>query len=159
MKKYKIGFTAGTFDMFHIGHLNLLKAAKSQCDYLIVGVNKDTLVNQYKKKTPLIEQYQRLGIVSSIKFVDEAHLMGSLNKQDAWKKFKFDAVFIGSDYKESDRYKKEELILKDFNVDVVYIPYTIGISSTILAKRIINSELTSEFYKKDIEKVKGVIND
>lgn len=90
MIKYKVGFTAGTFDMFHVGHLNLLQEAKKECDYLIVGVNKDELVRQYKHKAPLIDETQRVDIVKSIKYVDEAHLMDSLDKSEAWSKYNFD---------------------------------------------------------------------
>lgn len=154
MKKYHVGFTAGTFDMFHVGHLNLLKSAKEQCDHLIVGVNKDSLVKTYKNKAPLIEENQRLEIVKSICHVDEVHLMDTLDKSSAWNKFGFNAVFIGSDYKNSGRYQKEEANMNELGVKIVYIPYTVGVSSTLLAKRIIRNEITSEFYQSEIEEAK-----
>ena len=158
MKKYTIGFTAGTFDMFHTGHLNLLNNAKKLCDYLIVGVNEDSLVESYKNKKPLIPAEQRLEIVSNIKSVDEAHIMNSLDKIQAAEIFNFKVVFIGSDYKNSERYIKEEARLKKIGIDINYIDYTKGVSSTLLAKKIISTEITNKFYQKEINKVtKGCI--
>lgn len=154
MKKYRVGFTAGTFDMFHVGHLNLLKSAKAQCEHLIVGVNRDSLVKIYKKKEPLIDENQRLEIVKNIRHVDEVYLMDTLDKRSAWNMFNFDVVFIGSDYKNSSRYKKEENNMNEIGVEIVYIPYTMGVSSTLLAKRIIRNEITSEFYQNEIEQAK-----
>ncbi|WP_368256085.1 adenylyltransferase/cytidyltransferase family protein [Enterococcus innesii] len=152
MKKYRIGFTAGTFDLFHVGHLNLLNSAKELCDYLIVGVNKDSLVQSYKNKKPLIDEIQRLEIVKNIKCVNEAHLMDTLDKKNALEYFNFNVVFIGSDYKNSERYKREERNLKKFGVKIEYIDYTIGISSTLLAKKIISTEVTTKFYEEELKK-------
>lgn len=143
----KIGFTAGTYDMFHVGHLNLLKRAKQHCDKLIVGVNKASLVESYKGKSPLIAEEQRLEIVQAIRYVDEAYLMDSLDKMVAYERFKFNTVFIGSDYKGSERYKKEEVRLAEVGVTIEYLDYTSEISSTILSERIINNELNRKYYK------------
>lgn len=143
----KIGFTAGTYDMFHVGHLNLLKRAKQHCDKLIVGVNKSSLVESYKGKSPLIVEEQRLEIVQAIRYVDEAYLMDSLDKMVAYEIFKFNTVFIGSDYKGSERYKKEEMRLAEVGVTIEYLDYTSEISSTILSERIINNELNRKYYK------------
>lgn len=143
----KIGFTAGTYDMFHVGHLNLLKRAKQNCDKLIVGVNKSSLVESYKGKSPLIAENQRLEIVQAIKYVDEAYLMDTLDKMAAFERFHFNTVFIGSDYKGSDRYKKEEQRLGKVGVTIEYLDYTSEISSTILSERIINNELNRKYYK------------
>jgi glycerol-3-phosphate cytidylyltransferase len=151
MKKYKVGFTAGTYDMFHIGHLNLIEHAKENCDYLIVGVNSDELVQSYKNKKPLVEQFQRAKIISALKYVDEAHLMESLDKMDAWDKFKFDAVFIGSDYEGSERYKLEAERLAEVGAKVEFVPYSEGISSTILAHRIIDNEMNTEYFQDKIK--------
>lgn len=137
MKKYKRGFTAGTFDLFHIGHLNLLNNAKEFCDYLIVGVNDDELVKNYKNKTPMICISDRLMIVENIKAVDKAEVMYNLDKVDAYRRFEFDVVFIGDDWKGSPRWNKTEKDLKKYGVDVVYIPYTSRISSTKIANKII----------------------
>lgn len=146
MKKYKIGYTAGTYDMFHAGHLNLLKNAKQYCDYLIVGVNSQKLVQSYKNKTPLISENDRLDIVSAIKYVDEAHLMYTLDKVEAYKLYNFDVVFIGSDYKGSKRYIQAEKQLNKLGVDLHFIDYTKRISSTILANKIIDSELNRNYF-------------
>lgn len=146
MKEYKIGFTAGTYDMFHAGHLNLLKNAKKYCDYLIVGVNAQSLVESYKHKTPLINENDRLDIVKAIKYVDEAHLMYTLDKVEAYKKYKFDVVFIGSDYKGSERYIKAEKQLNEIGVDLHFIDYTQRVSSTILANKIIDSDLNRKYF-------------
>lgn len=133
MKKYKVGYTTGVFDMFHIGHLNVLKAAKEQCDYLIVGVSTDEVVNDYKKKSPIIPFEERIAIVDAIKYVDKVVPQTSMNKIEAWNELKFDALFHGSDWKNSDMYNK---IIADFaklGVDVVFLPHTAGISSTMLS--------------------------
>ena len=94
MKKYKIGYTQGVFDMFHIGHLNLLLHAKEQCDYLIVGVNSDELVENYKQKVPVIDEEARRTIVENIKCVDQAVIATTLDKVDAWNRYHFNVVFI-----------------------------------------------------------------
>lgn len=132
MKKYKVGYTQGTFDMFHIGHLNLLNNAKKHCDYLIVGVNTDQLVEEYKKKVPVVGEEERLTIIENIKAVDQAVLTVTLDKMDALEKFHFDAIFIGDDWKGSSRWSATEEELKKQDVDVVFLPHTKGISSTIL---------------------------
>lgn len=131
-KKYKVGFTAGVYDMFHIGHLNLIKRAKEQCDYLIVGVNSDRLVEYYKNKSTVISESERREIVSNIRDVDKCVIMDNLDKIDAWKKFNFDVVFIGDDWKGSERWNKTEKELAKVNVKVEYLPYTGNVSSTIL---------------------------
>ena len=133
MKKYKVGYTTGVFDMFHIGHLNILKRAKERCDYLIVGVSTDEVVKEYKHKTPIIPFEERVAIVSELKCVDEVVPQTSMNKMEAWEKLHFDALFHGSDWQNSDMYNK---IVEDFSkigVDVVFLPHTEGISSTMLA--------------------------
>lgn len=132
MKKYKVGFTAGVYDMFHIGHLNLIKRAKELCDYLIVGVNSDELVRSYKNKSTVINEKERREIVGSIKYVDKCVIMDNLDKVDAWNKYNFDVVFIGDDWKGSKRWNETEQKLIEVNVKVEYLPYTQDVSSTIL---------------------------
>jgi glycerol-3-phosphate cytidylyltransferase len=132
MKKYKIGYTQGVYDMFHIGHLNLLNHAKEYCDYLIVGVNSDKLVEDYKRKRTVINENERAMIVSNIKAVDEAIIVNTLDKEEILSNVKFDAVFIGDDWKGSDRWNATEAALAKHGVDVVYLKHTDGISSTIL---------------------------
>lgn len=131
-KKYSRGFIQGTFDMFHIGHLNLIKRAKEQCEYLIVGVNTDELVQEYKNKTPIIKQDERIAIVQELKSVDETVLMKDRDKLKAAKELNFDVIFMGDDWKGTEFYNKVEEELKKIGVDIVYFPYTKGTSSTIL---------------------------
>ena len=132
MKKYKIGYTQGTFDMFHIGHLNLIRQAKEQCEVLIVGVNSDRLVNEYKNKVPVINESNRAEIVNALKYVDKVIICDSLDKCIVWKIVKFDAIFIGDDWKGNLRWSQTEKELSPLGAKVVYLKHTDGISSTIL---------------------------
>lgn len=136
MKPYKIGYTQGVFDLFHIGHLNLLRKAKEQCDFLIVGVNSDELVEAYKHKTPVIPGDQRKEIVEAIRVVDQCILVDTLDKETIWKEHPFDAIFIGDDWKGNERWKKTEEQLSAHGAKVVYLKYTDGISSTALRQKI-----------------------
>lgn len=134
MKKYKIGYTTGVFDMFHIGHLNILKRSKEQCDYLIVGVSTDEVVRSYKNKTPIIPFEERITIVRELKCVDLAVPQTSMNKMEAWEKYHFDALFHGSDWKGSSMYNN---LIEEFSavgVDVVFLPHTENVSSTLLSE-------------------------
>ncbi|MDO5548121.1 MAG: adenylyltransferase/cytidyltransferase family protein [Eubacteriales bacterium] len=132
MKKYKIGYTQGVYDMFHVGHLRLINHAKEQCDYLIVGVNSDDLVQDYKKKKPVISEDDRAEIVRNIKAVDECVIVSTLDKVEVLQKFRYDAVFIGDDWKGKPRWVQTQKDLAEYHVDVVYLPHTEGVSSTQL---------------------------
>lgn len=132
MKKCIIGYTQGTYDMFHIGHLNLLNAAKKKCDYLIVGVNSDELVMQYKNKVPVISEQNRQAIVENIKAVDECIIVSTLDKIAAYERFKFDFIFIGDDWKGNERWRQTEIAMERLGAKVIYLPHTDGISSTLL---------------------------
>ena len=138
MKKYKLGYTTGVFDMFHIGHLNILKKAKEQCDYLIVGVSTDELVQKTKNKTPIIPFEVRIEIIKAIKYVDMAVPQENKDKIAAYNKYKFDVMFVGDDWKGSSLFSKCEVELKKHNCDVIYFPYTKGTSSTILREKVLN---------------------
>ena len=129
-RKYKVGYTSGVFDLFHIGHLNVLKRAKEQCDYLIVAVSTDELTTSLKGKPPTIPYEQRAEIVSSIRWVDEVVPEHDVDKYVAWTNLHYDVLFKGSDAAQKDSYKEYERLLKEEGVDVVYFPYTRGISST-----------------------------
>lgn len=131
-KKYKIGYTTGVYDMFHIGHLNLLRRAKEQCDYLIVGVSTDECVKTYKHKTPVIPFEDRKAIVEAIQYVDEVVPQENMDKFEAWQKRHFDVLFHGDDWKGSAMYNEIEAKLKAHGVEFVYFPYTKKISSTKL---------------------------
>lgn len=120
--------------MFHVGHLNILKRAKEQCGHLIVGVSTDELVENYKHKTPIIPFAERIEIVRAIRYVDEVVPQISMNKLEAWEKLKFDALFHGSDWQNSDMYNKIIEQFSQVGVDVVFLPHTEGISSTLLSE-------------------------
>lgn len=123
--------------MFHIGHLNLLKHAKEMCDYLIVGVNTDILVKDYKHKTPVVCENERAEIVKSIKYVDEVFLADTLDKTIIFEHHHFDVIFIGSDWKGHPRWiKTEEDLWNLGGVKVEYLRYTQRISSSELRKEI-----------------------
>lgn len=135
-KKYKVGYTTGVFDMFHIGHLNILKHAKEQCEYLIVGVSTDEVVENYKHKVPVIPFDERIAIVEAIKYVDKVVPQTSMDKMEAYKKLKFDVLFHGSDWKGSEMYEKIVADFEKVGVDVVFLPHTDGISSTLIREKI-----------------------
>ena len=118
--------------MFHIGHLNLLKHAKELCDILIVGVNSDVLVEEYKHKQPIIHEEERKEIIQSIRYVDNVVICQTLDKVEMHKWIHFDAIFIGDDWKGNDRWNKTELALAQLGAKVVYLKYTKGVSSTML---------------------------
>ncbi len=129
---YKIGYTQGVFDMFHIGHLHIINKAAEQCESLIVGVNSDTLVQDYKGKKTVIGQEDRAEIIRNLKSVDECVVVDTLDKVELYKRYGFDAVFIGDDWKGNERWLKTEEDLKQYGVDVVFLPHTPNISSTLL---------------------------
>ncbi len=136
MKKYKLGYTAGVFDLFHVGHLNILKKAKEYCDELIVGVSTDELVSNYKNKVPIIPYEERIAIVSAIKYVDKVVPQVNRNKFEAWENLKFDVMFVGDDWKGSKLFTEVEHQFREVGVDIVYFPYTQGTSSTMLREKI-----------------------
>jgi glycerol-3-phosphate cytidylyltransferase len=134
MKKYKIGYTTGVYDMFHIGHLNILERAKQQCDYLIVGVSTDELVQQDKHKTPVIPYEERAKIVAAIQYVDMVVPQRDKNKLAAWETYQFDKMFVGDDWKGSDAWNGFEKQFAPLGVEIVYLPHTDGTSSTLLTQ-------------------------
>ena len=131
-----IGYTTGVYDMFHIGHLNILRRAKEQCEYLIVGVSTDELVKEYKNKTPIIPFEERAEIVRSIDCVDRVIAQENRDKYEAWRELKFDVMFVGDDWKGKPLFMKVEEEFKKVGVDVVYFPYTKDTSSTILREKL-----------------------
>ena len=135
-KKYKIGYTTGVYDMFHIGHLNILRRAKEQCEYLIVGVSTDALVQEYKNKIPVIPYAERAAIVQAIRYVDRVVPQTSMDKLAAWENLRFDAVFHGDDWKGSALYNKIEEDFRARGVDVVFLPHTEGVSSTMIVDKL-----------------------
>ena len=136
MKKYRVGYTTGVFDMFHIGHLNIIKRAKAQCDYLIVGVTTDKLCYERKKKYPIICEADRMAIIAELRSVDKVVPQENMDKLDAVKRYNVDAVFVGSDWKGTDAWIIYEQKLSEVGCSVVYLDHTEGISSTILRDRL-----------------------
>ena len=139
MKKYKVGYTTGVYDMFHVGHLNLLKRAKEQCDFLIVGVTTDELVS-YKGTKAVIPFEDRCQIVEAIRYVDKVVPQENMDKMQAWENYKFDVMFVGDDWKGTEKWNQLEKDFAKVGVDIVYFPYTKKISSTKLREQIKNNK-------------------
>ena len=135
-KPFRVGYTTGVFDLFHIGHLNILRRAKEQCDYLIVGVSTDELVEKEKQKRPVIPYEERVAIVEAIRYVDVVVPQVNKDKLAAYKRLKFDAMFVGSDWKGTPQWTRYEQQLEPYGVKIVYFPRTEGISSTWLTQKI-----------------------
>ncbi|WP_095211375.1 adenylyltransferase/cytidyltransferase family protein [Endozoicomonas ascidiicola] len=129
-----IGYTTGVFDMFHVGHLNILRNAKENCDYLIVGISTDELVYTHKNVNLVVPFEDRRAIVSALKFVDETVPQSSYNKMDAWNDYKFNRMFVGSDWKGTPQWLTYEDAFSKLGVEVVYFDYTRDISSSRLRK-------------------------
>ena len=121
MKIYRLGYTTGVFDMFHVGHLNILRRSKEQCERLIVGVSTDELVMQYKHKMPVVHLYDRMEIVRAIRYVDDVVIQSDFDKLTAWKELHFNALFHGDDWKDTDIYNDMERRLNEVNVDVIFL--------------------------------------
>ena len=126
-----IGYTTGVFDLFHIGHLRLLKRAKQECDKLIVGVTCDELV-QYKFKNAVIPFNERVEILKQIKYVDKVVPQLDMDKMAAWKRLNFNKMFVGDDWKGTEKWNNYEKDFKKVGVEIVYFPYTKGTSSTLI---------------------------
>ena len=132
-KKYHIGYTCGVFDVFHVGHLNLLERCKNMCDILIVGVCNDDYVKNIKKKEPVYPEEQRVRILKALKVVDDVELVDIQMTEDkllALEKFHFDVLFSGDDWKGSERYIKTEEQFAKYGAAIEYLPYTQGISTS-----------------------------
>lgn len=126
----RIGYTTGVFDLFHVGHLNIIRRSKELCDYLIVGVSTDPLVYRYKGYYPVIPYEERLEIVSALKYVDRVVPQEDLDKFSAWEKFHYHVLFHGDDWKDSQLYAGAKKRLEAVGVEVIFFPHTEGISST-----------------------------
>lgn len=126
-----VGYTTGVFDLFHVGHINLLRNAKSMCDKLIVGVTIDELV-AYKYKRAVIPFEERIEIVRACRYVDVAVPQETMDKLDAYKRYKFDIMFVGDDWYRTDRWNELEKQFDELNVRIVYFPYTKTTSSTLI---------------------------
>ena len=132
MKFYKRGFAPGVFDMFHIGHLNILKRAKENCEFLVVGVNSDEMTYERKQKYPVIGFEDRIAIVESIRYVDLAVKLTNMDHYDNVLQNDCDVVFVGDDWKGTEKWNLLEKRFQSHHIDVVYFSYTDYVSSTIL---------------------------
>lgn len=135
-KKFKIGYTTGVYDMFHIGHLNILRRAKEMCETLIVGVTTDDLCYRRKQKFPIINQEERKAIVEAIRYVDKVVYQTDMEKIRPVMELGADAVFVGSDWKGTDAWIQYEKDFANVGCSVVYLDHTDGISSSLLRKKI-----------------------
>ena len=136
-EKIVVGYTSGVYDLFHIGHLNLLKNAKGLCDKLIVGVTSDELV-AYKDKKAVIPHQERMEIVRNIRHVDAVVPQNDLDKFKMWERLKFDVMFVGDDWFETDKWKELDQKFKEVGVKIIYFPYTQGTSSTLINQTLKN---------------------
>jgi glycerol-3-phosphate cytidylyltransferase len=128
----QIGYTTGVFDLFHVGHVRLLKNSKAMCDRLIVGVSTDELVRESKNKRPVIPFSERLEIVRNMNSVDVAVPQYTKDKLDAWNRYKFDLMFVGDDWYKSENWKVLDTQFQDLGVRIIYFPYTSTTSSTLI---------------------------
>ena len=136
-EKTMIGYTSGVYDLFHVGHLNLLKNAKGLCDQLIVGVTSDELVS-YKNKKAVIPHNERMEIVRNIKFVDAVVPQNDMDKFKMWERLKFDVMFVGDDWFDTPKWKELDAKFKSVEVKIIYFPYTKGVSSTLINETLNN---------------------
>ncbi len=126
-----IGYTTGVFDLFHVGHVNILRNARNMCDKLIVGVSVDSLV-EYKNKQPVIPFVERIEVVKSCRYVDVAVPQTSMDKMEAYRRYKFDLMFVGDDWFQSGKWQMLDKEFKELGVRIVYFPYTMATSSTLI---------------------------
>jgi glycerol-3-phosphate cytidylyltransferase len=130
----RIGYAAGAFDLFHIGHLNLLRHAKNECDHLIAGVVSDEMLQLTKGVTPVVPLAERMEIVSHISYVDQVHAEVVPDKLDTWKEVRFTHFFKGDDWRGTEKGLRLERQFAEVGVEVVYFPYTMSTSSTVLRR-------------------------
>tara|TARA_B110000114_G_C15023242_1_gene369818 strand:- start:39 stop:452 length:414 start_codon:yes stop_codon:yes gene_type:complete len=135
-----IGYTTGAFDLFHIGHLNILKKAKERCDYLIVGVTTDEFIGLYKDSLPSIKFQDRASIVFSIKYVDRVVPQFNHDKLKQWEEHKFNIMFVGDDWKGTKKWNIIEEQMNSVNVEVFYFERTKGISTSMIKNEIEESK-------------------
>jgi glycerol-3-phosphate cytidylyltransferase len=136
-EKAIIGYTSGVYDLFHIGHLNLLKNAKAMCDKLIVGVSSDELVS-YKNKKAVINHAERMEIIRNIKQVDAVVPQNDMDKFKMWERLKFDVMFVGDDWFQSEKWNELDQKFSSVGVKIIYFPYTQETSSTLINQTLIS---------------------
>ena len=144
-KKYKVGYIAGVFDLFHVGHVNLLRRAKEECDYLIVGVLSDALVVHFKQKPPYIPEEERRQMIEACRYADQAVIVteATIEKMNAWKVYHFDCLFSGDDYAGNPYWEEDNRSLNAVGSNIEFFPYTKSTSSTMI-KKLIQKSLESK---------------
>jgi glycerol-3-phosphate cytidylyltransferase len=140
MGKPRVGYAPGVYDLFHVGHLNMLRNARDHCDRLIAGVVSDEMAQRIKGNRPVVPLEERLEIVAAIRYVDEAVAEDVPHKLDMWERLHFDVIVKGDDWRGTDRGDKLESDFGAVGVDVAYVPYTRRTSSTLL-RRLLEREL------------------
>jgi glycerol-3-phosphate cytidylyltransferase len=137
----RIGYAPGAFDLFHIGHLNLLRQAKENCEFLIAGVVADEVLIEHKKVTPVIPLAERLEIVRNVRFVDRAHAAMTNAKMEIWQELRFNVLFKGNDWQGTEKGSRLERDFATLGVEVVYVPYTQATSSSALRRTLRNIDI------------------
>ena len=127
-----VGYVPGVFDMFHIGHLNILRASRERCDRLIAGVVTDEVVETMKGYRPIVPLEERMEILRAVRYVDDVVVDTSADKREVWRDHRFDVLFKGDDWQHSERGERLERQMADVGVAVAYLPYTPHTSSTVL---------------------------
>jgi len=145
MKKYKKGYLTGVFDLYHVGHLNLIRRAKERCDYLMIGLLTDEMVVKMKKNLPYIPFEERKQILESVRYVDQVVAVTEENheKMKAWNLYHFDCLFSGDDYAGNRYWMEDRKSLQSVGSDIEFFPYTKSTSSTMI-KAVINSSMQKE---------------
>lgn len=138
-KAQRVGYVPGVFDLFHIGHLNILRAARARCDRLVVGVATDESLTRMKGRAPVVPHAERMEIVSSLRFVDTVVADVSVDKRVAWRAYPFDVLFKGTDWLGTPKGARLESELREVGAKVVYLPYTSSTSSTMLRAFLTNA--------------------
>jgi glycerol-3-phosphate cytidylyltransferase len=131
---HRVGYAPGVYDLFHVGHLNILRHARSQCDYLVAGVVSDEMAELAKGRRPVVPLIERLDIVRSVRFVDAAFVETVPEKLETWQQVRFDVIFKGDDWRGTAKGDRLERDFATVGVDVVYLPYTMHTSSTQLRR-------------------------
>jgi glycerol-3-phosphate cytidylyltransferase len=132
--QHRVGYAPGVYDLFHVGHLNILRHARSQCDYLVAGVVSDEMAELAKGRRPVVPLVERLEIVRSVRWVDAAFVETVPEKLETWRQVRFDVIFKGDDWRGTEKGLKLERDFAAVGVEVVYFPYTVHTSSTLLRK-------------------------
>jgi glycerol-3-phosphate cytidylyltransferase len=138
----RVGYVPGVYDMFHVGHLNILRNARLACDFLIAGVVSDDRAQDAKGKSPIVPCAERLEIVKGIRYVDDAVIEDVAEKLDMWRRLQFDVIIKGDDWRGTAKGKKLEKDFGSVGVEVVYLPYTMHTSSTML-RQVLHSRIAS----------------